>query len=51
MIAKNKWNSKLYEVVKINPSTIILKRNDGTEFEIEKSEFNFSYRIENHQAR
>lgn len=51
MTAKNKWNNRFYTVIKINNSTVVLKRNDdGKEFEIEKSEFNFSYRIEN-QAR
>lgn len=50
MKAKNKWNSKIYNVVEIKESSIILKRNDGSQFEIDKLEFNFSYRIIENQA-
>lgn len=50
MKAKNKWNSKIYNVVEIKDTSIILKRTDGSQFEINKSEFNFSYRIIENQA-
>ena len=41
---KNKWNNNLYELVKDNGATVILKRSDGSEFEISKSELHFNYR-------
>lgn len=41
---QNKWNSKLYKVVKLQGSKVVLGRNDGTCFEIALSEFYFSYR-------
>ena len=45
-MVKNKWNGKLYEVVKDNGVTVVLKRcSDGTVFEIAKSEYNFSYKL------
>ena len=45
-MVKNKWNGQLYEVVKDNGNTIVLKRcSDGTVFEIAKSEYSFSYKL------
>ena len=44
-IALNRWNRKKYSVVEIKSNTVHLMREDGTEFEITKSEFNFSYFI------
>lgn len=41
---KNKWNNNLYELVKDSGATVILKRYDGSEFEISKSELHFNYR-------
>lgn len=45
MQVSNKWNHKKYQVVEIKSNTVRLMREDGTEFEIAKSEFNFSYFI------
>lgn len=47
MQVSNKWNCKKYLVVEIKSRTVRLMREDGTEFEIAKSEFYFSYFIEN----
>ena len=41
----NKWNGKLYTVFSMSVSTVELQRPDGSEFEIQKSEFYFNYRI------
>lgn len=46
MTVKNRWNNKHYEVIEITEKTIKLKREDDSVFEILKSEFNFSYRVE-----
>lgn len=45
MIAKNKWNNKLYTVFSESVKTFELQRADGSEFEIQKSEFYFNYRV------
>ena len=47
MTVKNKWNGNYFEVWEISEKTVKLKREDGTIFEISKSEFNFNYRVEN----
>ena len=45
MLVQNKWNSKLYKILSDDGKVVKLKRTtDGSEFEISKSEFNFSYR-------
>lgn len=45
MITRNKWNGGLYEVMSEAGNVVTLKRcSDGTIFEIEKSEFHFSYK-------
>lgn len=44
MMVQNKWNLKLYEVVKKDGSKVTLKRTDGSEFKIALSEFKSSYR-------
>lgn len=44
MPVKNKWNGKNYMLTEDKGSSVVLKREDGTTFEISKSEFNFSYR-------
>ena len=41
----NKWNGKLYTVFSMSVNTVELQRSDGSEFEIQKSEFYFNYRI------
>ena len=46
MTVLNKWSNKPYEVWEISEKTVKLKREDGTIFEISKSEFNFNYRVE-----
>lgn len=45
MKVRNKWNGGDYLVMEIKSNTVHLMREDGTEFEITKSEFNFSYFI------
>lgn len=45
MIAKNKWNGKLYTVFSESVNTFELQRSDGSKFEIQKSEFYFNYRV------
>jgi hypothetical protein len=42
----NKWSGKRYEVWEISEKTVKLKREDGTIFEISKSEYQFNYRVE-----
>ena len=44
MKVKNKWNLKIYEVVKEEDAVITLKRENGSMFMITKSEFHFSYK-------
>ena len=44
MIVQNKWNLKLYEVIKKNGIKVTLKRSDDSEFEISLNEFNASYK-------
>ena len=44
MMVQNKWNLKLYEVIKKNGIKVTLKRSDDSEFEISLNEFNASYR-------
>lgn len=44
MFAKNKWNGELYEVLKENGKTVVLKKcSTGKMVEIERSEYVFSY--------
>ena len=45
MIAINKWNGKLYTVFSESVKTFELQRPDGSEFEIQKSEFYFNYKV------
>lgn len=45
MIVKNKWNGKIYTVFSESVNTVELQRSDGSEFEIQKSEFYSNYRI------
>jgi hypothetical protein len=40
---KNKWNNRLYSIVEFNGPMVTLKRDDGSEFEIQVSEMHFSY--------
>lgn len=45
MVVKNKWNGGLYEIQKEGNNSIELRRcSDGKVFEINKSEFAFSYK-------
>ncbi len=46
MIVTNRWSKKKYEVWEISEKTVKLKREDGTIFEISKSEYQFNYRVE-----
>lgn len=43
MKARNKWNGNLYTVLNISGSTVKLQKQDGSVFEIQKSEYYFSY--------
>ena len=45
MTAINKWNGKLYNVFSMSVTAVELQRSDGSEFEIQKSEFYFNYRV------
>ena len=45
MKAINKWTGKLYTVFSESVKTFELQRDDGSEFEILKSEFYFNYRV------
>lgn len=45
MLAKNKWTGKLYTVFSMSVTAVELQRSDGSEFEIQKSEFYFNYRV------
>ncbi len=46
MYCVNKWSKNRYEVWEISEKTVKLKREDGTIFEITKSEYQFNYRVE-----
>lgn len=45
MTAINKWTGKLYTVFSMSVAAVELQRSDGSEFEIQKSEFYFNYRV------
>lgn len=45
MKAINKWNGKVYTVFSMSVNAVKLQRPDGSEFEIQKSEFYFNYRV------
>ena len=45
MKAINKWNGKLYTVFSESVKTFELQRADSSEFEIQKAEFYFNYRV------
>ncbi len=45
MTAINKWNGKLYTIFSMSVNAVELQRSDGSEFEIQKSEFYFNYRV------
>lgn len=40
----NKWNGKTYLVQEVKENSVVLKREDGSSFEISLSECYFSYR-------
>ena len=42
MVVTNRWSKKKYEVWEISEKTVKLKREDGTIFEISKSEYQFN---------
>ena len=43
MLVRNKWNNKMYEVLEITDKNVALRREDGSQFTIQKSEYFFSY--------
>lgn len=51
MTVINKWNGKLYTVFSMSVNTVELQRPDGSEFEIQKSEFYFNYRVIEREER
>ena len=51
MKAINKWNGKVYTVFSESVKTFELQRPDGSEFEIQKSEFYFNYRVIEEEAQ
>ena len=46
MVVTNRWSKKKYEVWEISEKTVKLKREDGTIFEISRSEYQYNYRVE-----
>ena len=42
-VVKNRWNRKIYQVVEVKEDKVTLKREDGSQFEIAKSEYFFNY--------
>lgn len=43
MLVRNKWNNKKYLVLEITDKNVTLRREDGSQFTIQKSEYFFSY--------
>lgn len=43
MLVRNKWNNKKYLVLEITDKNVTLQREDGSQFNIQKSEYFFSY--------
>ena len=43
MLVRNKWNNKMYKVLEITDKNVTLRREDGRQFTIQKSEYFFSY--------
>lgn len=46
MTVTNKWNRKKYRVVSVDEKTVTLERENGQQFTIQKSEFNFTYVVD-----
>ena len=46
MVIINKWTNKTYELLEMTEKSVKLKREDGTVFEISRSEYQFNYRVE-----
>ena len=42
-IVLNRWTHKKYSVLEITDKNVILRREDGSQFTIQKSEYFFSY--------
>ena len=47
MLVRNKWNKRLYKVVKETDFTVTLEREDKSQFTITKKEFHVYYTKEN----
>lgn len=43
MLVRNKWNKREYTLIAVKDNTVVLQRTDGSQFEIAKSEYFFSY--------
>lgn len=39
----NRWNRKWYTVLEVTDKNVTLRREDGSQFTIQKSEYFFSY--------
>ena len=40
---RNKWTGKLYKVLEVTNNEVTLRREDGSEFTIAKTEFSATY--------
>lgn len=43
MLVRNKWNSKMYEVLEITDKNVTLQRDDGSQFTIQKTDYFYNY--------
>ena len=43
LLVLNKWNKKTYKVLEVTDKAVMLQREDGSQFTIQKSEYLFSY--------
>lgn len=41
----NKWNGRTYKVLEIKDCDVMLEREDGSQFTIQKKEYFFSYKV------
>lgn len=51
MKVKNKWNGKLYTILSVSNDTVKLQRSDGSEFEIQKTDYYFNYKEDSDEKR
>lgn len=41
----NKWNGRTYKVLERKDCDVVLQREDGSQFTIQKKEYFFSYKV------